>query len=400
MQEDRGRLLAALIRRTGDFALAEDCLQDALESALVHWARDGVPGSPRGWLLRTAQRKAIDRFRRAKRFEQKQDQYAQLLAINAEADEQPPEDSDIPDERLRLIFTCCHPALAEKTRVALTLRALGGLTTRQIASAFVDQEPAMAQRLVRARQKIDKAGIPYELPDRAQWPARLNSVLEVVYLIFNEGYVASSGEVALRTDLCVEAIRLARLLDQLQPEEPEIEGLLALLLLTRARFGGRSEHRFIPLSEQDRGTWDPTQIREGRALVARALDRRRAGPYQIQAAISALHAEAVSHESTDWSQIVLLYETLQGFTSNPVIALNRAVALSYAEGPALGLQALLPLAQALASYRGYHAAEADLRRRLGQEEAARQAYERAIAAKGNAVDRAFLQERLATLGQP
>lgn len=390
-------MLAALIRQLDDFALAEDALQDAVESALVHWGRNGLPEAPAGWLLRTAQRKAIDRLRRNRRFADR----AQDLTLILAAEETPMEDAvdalELPDDRLRLIFTCCHPALAPKTRIALTLRTLGGLSTAEIARAFLDEDAAMAQRLVRARQKISAARIPYEVPGPADWPARLQSVLDVVYLIFNEGYAASSGATALRQGLCDEALQLATLLRDLQPAEPEIEGLLALLTLTRARMPARDPARFVPLSEQDRTHWDRAQIDDGSALVETALRRGRPGPYQLQAAISALHCAGNSHDDTDWTQIALLYDALVAFDANPVIALNRAVALSYAKGAEVGLQALLPLAGVLGNYRGYHAAEADLRRRLEQTAAARDAYERAINAPGNDVDTRFLRQRLAAL---
>lgn len=398
VREEWGRLLAALIAILRDFQLAEDSLQDALESAMNHWQRNGTPRSPRGWLLQTARRKAIDRLRRDANFKSKQAEYTVLLELDADAaaNEEAP---DIPDERLRLIFTCCHPALDEKTKVALTLRTLGGLTTREIARAFLDREDAMAQRLVRAKQKIKRAGIPYAVPDADAWPARLQTVLGVIYLVFNEGYAAMAGETQIRADLCEEAIHLARVLLSLKPDEAEIQGLLALMLLHHARRDARTDagNRMVPLEEQDRHRWHRPMIREGVGLVETALSQGAPGPYQLQAAISAVHAEARGHAQTDWAEIVMLYEELYRLQPNPVVRLNQAVALSFAEGPTAGLSTLDTLDEALDRYQPFHAARADLLRRAGMTMAAKTAYAHAIELSENTRDRAFLEHRLASI---
>jgi RNA polymerase sigma-70 factor, ECF subfamily len=392
-----GRLLAVLIKDLRDFQLAEDCLQDALESALVHWSRNGPPLTPPGWLLQTARRKAIDRIRRMKNFDRKALEYGYLIELDqiAASDDAPA----IPDERLRLIFTCCHPALDPKTRVALTLRTLCGLTTPEIARAFLDSEEAMAQRLVRARHKIDKACIPYEVPEQDAFDARLGSVLAVIYLVFNEGYSATAGEVLVRADLCEEAIRLARLMLALRPDEAEIEGLLALMLLSHSRRAARicADGGLIALDGQDRLLWNAALIGEGIAMLEIALRRGRPGLYQLQAAISAVHAEAKSHGETRWREIVLLYDRLRALSDNPVYLVNRAVALSFCEGPGAGLAALLPLEAELAAYQPFFAAKADMQRRAGTAQDAKAAYQRAIALSQNASERAFLQERSAGL---
>ncbi len=396
VRADGGRLLALLIRQLGDFQLAEDCLQDALTSAMEHWQRNGVPSSPEGWLLQVARRKAIDRLRRAARLRDKGAEYAHLLELEATQPEVAPE--QIPDERLRLIFTCCHPALDERTRVALTLRTLGGLTTEEIARAFVVKPSTMAQRLVRARRKITKAGIPFRVPDAEEWPARLHGVLTVLYLVFNEGY-ASSGAPYIRADLCEEAIRLARILLGLCPEEPELEGLLALMGLHHARRPARlgPDGAMVPLEEQDRAAWDHEAIAAGAALVERALRRGRPGPYQIQAAIGALHAEAPSAAETDWHQIVLLYEALEKHRDNPVYALNRIAAIAHTRGAGEALNQLEPLQRSLGDYQPLHALKADLLRRQGQYAEAVQAYDRAIARANNDADRRFLEKRRASM---
>ena len=390
-----GRLLSSLIGTLRDFQLAEDCLQDAVESALVHWTRGGLPRSPAGWLLQTARRKAIDRIRRERNFERKSAEYALLLDMEQEMPELADEEV-IPDERLRLIFTCCHPALEEKTRIALTLRTLGGLTTREIARAFLDSEEAMAQRLVRAKNKIAAAGIPYAVPQADALPARIASVLGVLYLIFNEGYAASSGDEQVRRDLCDEAIRLARVLNALRPGEPEIMGLLALMLLHDSRRAARAdaEGNLVPLEEQDRGLWRHVQITEGAVLIEAALQRGAIGRFQLQAAISAVHAEAPSMEETRWSEILGLYDLLVRIQPNAVVRLNRAVAMSFAETPDAGLQELAGLADALDAYQPFHAARADCLRRAGRSAEAREAYGRAIELSSNPRERAFLQGRM------
>ncbi len=397
MRADGGRLLSVLIGQLRDFQLAEDSLQDALESALVHWGRTGVPHAPAAWLVQTARRKAIDRLRRAANFRAKQAQYAELIELEAQEPEIV-DDSGIPDERLRLIFTCCHPALDEPTRVALTLRTLGGLTTGEIARAFVVAEEAMAQRLVRARHKIARAGIPYEVPGSDAWPMRLDAVLTVVYLIFNEGYASGTGSY-IRADLCDEAIRLGRILLQLKPQEPEIEGLLALMLLHHSRRAARlcTDGAMIPLDEQDRSLWDRNAIAEGLALVEAALKRKRPGPFQIQAAISAVHAEAHNGEETDWGQIVLLYETLQRFRDNPVYELNRIAALAHVGGAEIALNLLEPLREALDGYQPLHALRADLLRRCARTVEALEAYDDAIRFTTSEADRRFLRLRRSRL---
>ncbi len=388
MRDDWGRLLAVLIANLRDFQLAEDCLSDAFTSALEHWPR-GRPGNPQGWLLQVARRKAIDRIRRAKTRAKLQPDLAYLMALDAEGVEAT---HAIPDERLRLIFTACHPALDPKTRIALTLRTLCGLSTPEIARAFLDKEATMAQRLARARAKIAKAGIPYAVPEPQAWEERLASVLTVIYLIFNEGYSASAGEAPIRHTLCDEATRLARAVDSLCPGDPEATGLLALLLLNHARSPARLDAAgaAIPLEDQDRSRWDQDRVREGLSRIETALRRGRPGPFQLQAAISAIHVEAVDFESTRWDEIALIYDRLLELTPNPVVALNRAVAQSFAEGPAVGL-ASLP--GGLDDYQSLHAARADMLRRLGRATDARAAYDRALALTGNDADRLLLTKR-------
>lgn len=387
MREDRGRLLAALIASLRDFQLAEDCLQDALASALNHWPR-GLPQNPQGWLIQTARRKAIDRLRRQQNFDRKVPDITKLMEMD-QADAQAEADQDIPDERLRLIFTACHPAIDQKTQVALTLRTLCGLTTPQIARAFLDAEPAMAQRLSRARQKISGAGIPFAIPEPEAWGERLNAVLTVIYLIFNQGYSAKSA-------LVDEAMHLADLVNQLRPDEEEVLGLIALMKLTQSRAPARlgSNGALVPLEVQDRRKWDQKLGAEGRALIESALRRGRPGPFQLQAAIAAIHSEAKSFETTGWAEIVLIYDRLTELSGNPVLLLNRAVALSYAADPALALDAIAPLEEALSSYQSFHAARADFFRRLGAWDPAIAAYEWAVDLCDNQGDRLFLEYRL------
>lgn len=398
-REDYGRFFSALMGNLRNFHLTEDCLQDAFASALIHWSRNGPPPSPQGWLLQTARRKAIDRLRRANNFDRKSVELSALIELDQKAAENE-EPSEIEDERLRLVFTCCHPALDEKTRVALTLRTLCGLTTTEIARAFLDSEDAMAQRLVRARHKIGKAGIPYEVPGSSDLPDRLSSVRSVIYLVFNEGYAATFGESQLRVDLCEEAIRLCRLIMQLMPGSAETEGLLALLLLNHSRRFARVRdgQNLIPLEDQNRELWDSQLIREGIEMLDRALNRRNAGPYQLQAAINAIHAEAKSYAETRWREIVLLYDGLNAMSENPVYLLNRAVALSYDQGPQAALDALEPLQQLLTSYQPFHAARADFLRRIGSTSQAFSAYETAIALSQNDSEREFLAKRMEQLG--
>lgn len=390
MRKDRGRLLAALIARTGDFQRAEDALQEASASALVHWGRAGVPLNPVGWLLRAALRKAIDGYRRDLTLDRHRDAI-DILARDEAAD---PDPQTIPDDRLRLIFTCCHPALEEKTRVALTLRSLCSLSTQQVAAVFLDAEPTMGQRLSRAKAKIAAAGIPFVIPEPEDLPARLNSVLTTVYLIFTAGY--TQGPQA-GTDLCAEAIFLSRLLRQLSPEVAEVEGALALLLLTHARAAARtgSEGLTLPPSQQTRSLWDAAMLAEGLAALDSAIARRAPGPFQLKAAIAALHA---AESGPDWPQIAALYARLQDFEPTPVIALNHAVALAEAGHPGAALVRVKALAGDLASYQPFHAVLADLSARLGHIADARAAYSDAIRLAGSDADRAFLQARFIALG--
>ena len=390
---DHGRLLAALIGRVGDFQLAEDCLQVALERALVHWRGSGPPDDPRAWLLRVAHRAAIDRFRRDARFRDREREIAAL----AEAESALAERAEIPDDRLRLIFTCCHPALEPKARVALTLRTLGGLTTEEIARAFLDKPATMGQRLARAKGKIRAAGIAYAVPEGPELAARLSSVLDVIYLVFNEGYAATEGAVQLRIDLCEEAIYLARLVAGMFPDEPEAAGTLALLLLTHARRAARlgAEGGYVPLAEQDRGLWEGEMMAEGAALVEAALGRGRIGRFQIQGAIAALHCEAATAAATDWPQIVALYRLLLQIDPSPVVRVNLAVALAETAGPAAAMREMSGLEEALAAYQPYHAARAELLARAGDRTGAVAAYDRALSLTRVRSERAFLTARRA-----
>lgn len=399
IREDWGRLLAVLVSFGGDFALAEDSLQDAMVAALEHWPKRGVPRDPDAWLITTARRKAVDRMRRARTAEDKADELTLWHWQHA------PQEGDgrtLPDHRLELIFTCCHPALEEKSRVALTLRALGGLTTQEIASAFLDKPEAMAARLTRAKKKMQAACIRFRLPDPEDLPERIEGVLQVIYLIFNEGYRSSSGALS-RGDLAGEAIRLGRILMSCLPEHAEITGLLALMLLGESRRLARSDGAggYVPLEIQNRARWDRGMIREGLDLVEVALRQGRAHPYTIQAAISALHAQAEEFAHTDWTQIVALYDLLIDRHPNPVLWVNRAVAQSYATSPDRALQALdsSGAAQHLVVYQPYHSCRADLLARIGQGDAALAAYDQAIALAQAPEERSFLisrRNRLAT----
>jgi RNA polymerase sigma-70 factor, ECF subfamily len=389
-REEYGRAVAVLVRRFGDIDLAEEAVQDAFIVAVQRWPSDGLPPSPAGWIITTARNRAIDRLRREA---SRDDRHAQAMLLRAGSERADPENEEgiVRDDRLRLIFTCCHPALAVGAQVALTLRLLGGLTTAEIARAFLLPEPTLAQRLVRAKGKIRDARIPYRVPDQTDLPGRVRAVLAVVYLIFNEGHTASSGDQLVREDLCTEAIRLGRLLAGLMPDDPEVTGLLALMLLVESRRAARTAAAgdLVTLADQDRELWDRGLIAEGQTLVRRCLTRNQPGPYQVQAAINAVHSDARVASETDWKQILRLYDQLLSMTKSPVVALNRAVAVAEVEGPEAALVLLDALD--LDGYHLFHAIRADVLRRLGRTGEAALAYAAAIARTKNARERNFLE---------
>jgi RNA polymerase sigma-70 factor (ECF subfamily) len=399
-REDSGRILATLIRLLGDFDLAEEAMHEAFAAALSLWPQTGVPGNPRPWLISTARFKAIDTLRRRARFDASEAELSHYIEAQARSAESSKDEDSLEDDRLRLIFTCCHPSLAPEARVALTLREVCGLTTEEIARAFLTTPRTLAQRIVRAKAKIRETRIPYEVPTAQELPERLGAVLQVIYLVFNEGYSAAAGASVTRAELTGEAIRLGKVLTELQPE-PEVMGLLALMLLQESRRAARTSPtgELILLENQDRSLWNREQIAEGVALLETALKSRRFGPYTLQAAIAAVHAEAESVAATDWRQIVAIYDRLVRIQPSPVVQLNRAVAMAMRDGPEAGLTHIDAVLEQgdLANYHLAHSARADMCRRLGRTAEARSSYEKALALTQQEPERQFLQERIRQL---